>query len=226
MAKFKAILGALRGSISNNVFSHNTYGDYVRNRTTPVNPNTPAQAAVRLKFSENSGDFSNLLTPIQQQEWSDFAVSFPRTDSLGNTYILSGIAMFNSINQILRQYNLSVLTTPPLNLSVEKLLTVTTTFTVAAGLDFAFTPTPMGADTRMVFFMTSPLSGGIKFVKNRYRFVGVSSAAEASPIDLTGSYTTKFGAPVAGNRIGWKVFFLNDSNGAVDVALTGITAVT
>lgn len=222
MAKFRPILGSLRGSIADNVFSHNTFGDYIRRRTSPVNPNTPDQAAVRLIFGSNSVDFSNLLTPIQQQEWADFAVLHPRTDSLGNPYTLSGITMFNAINQVLQFYGIAAITTPPLNLDVEQLLSVTPTFAVVGGLDFAYTPTPLGADSRLVVFMTQPLSGGKKFVKNLYRSIQVSAAAAASPFDVTTAYTAKFGAPVAGNRIGWKVFILNDANGAVGTPLVGI----
>lgn len=88
----------LRGSIAGNVFSRGRAGAIVRNRTTPVNPNTQAQADFRYLFSQTAANYTT-LTKSQQEAWTEYAqmLTFWR-NRLGEPYTPSGRQVFQYCN--------------------------------------------------------------------------------------------------------------------------------
>lgn len=76
------------------------YGPYasiiIRNRVTPVDPDTPAQQTVRTRFSGSMAAWQ-ALTEAQRQAWEDFATGTPWVNSLGDDCRLTGSSMYMSI---------------------------------------------------------------------------------------------------------------------------------
>jgi len=83
-----------RGSIGGNVFSRNRYGNYMRARTAPVNPQTQRQSAIRAIMAEVSARWFNVLTEENRGSWNDFAANHPSTNKLGEVISLSGFNQF------------------------------------------------------------------------------------------------------------------------------------
>jgi hypothetical protein len=67
-------------------------------------------------------------------------------------------------------------------------------------MSIAYTATPLGAATYLAVFASPQRSAGRSFEAD-FRFIMVSTAAQASPIVPLAAYTAKFGVPVVGNRI-------------------------
>jgi hypothetical protein len=60
------------GSQANTVASRNRYGQYYRNRATPVNPHTSLQGTVRARLAINAATWRT-LTAAQRAGWGDLA---------------------------------------------------------------------------------------------------------------------------------------------------------
>src|SRR5438876_229394 len=57
------------GSLAGQTSSRNRFGQYVRSRATPVNPNSVAQAAVRARQSNNAAAWRT-ITDTQRAGWA------------------------------------------------------------------------------------------------------------------------------------------------------------
>ena len=87
------ILGAEGGAVfqkSGNQFS-------IRKRAKPVLKKTQAQTECRNRFESVAGIWRT-LTGTNQTEWEDESPNYPRTDSLGNPYTITGPMMQQSSN--------------------------------------------------------------------------------------------------------------------------------
>lgn len=112
MAKILFINGDQRGTVGGVVYSKNKYGSYVKQKVSPVQPNTDAQKAIKGIFSTISRSW-NGLTDTQKQAWNDFAAHNPITDAFGLTKVLSGNAMFGAIGFKILQAFPEILTDAP-----------------------------------------------------------------------------------------------------------------
>lgn len=186
------------GSYQGITSSHNRFGQYVRTRATPVNPNTTQQGVVRARMSANSALWRT-LTAAQRAGWSDLAASISRNDSLGSTYTFNGFMAFCSVNNNNAAAGNAGVTDAPALVTPATILTAVLTLTAAA-LSVAYTVTPLPAGARLFAFASPQRSAGRSFEAD-YRLLAVSAAAAASPANLYAAYVAKFGIPVVGNRI-------------------------
>lgn len=94
MVKFKGtLIGAASGSVGADVFSHNRGGQYIRNRTFPVQPNTALQLAVRGVLAAINGLWSG-LSQAQRDGWDVYARQVPLANPLGVLVNVGGKNMF------------------------------------------------------------------------------------------------------------------------------------
>lgn len=186
------------GSYQGVTSSHNRYGQYVRNRSMPVNPASSAQGIVRARLAANAADWRG-LTALQRAGWESLGGQMQRTDALGQTYTLNGFAAYCSVNNNKALAGDASVSAAPALVTPATILTATITLTNAA-LSIAYTPTPMPASTRIVTYASPQVSAGRSFEAD-IRFIQVSAAAAASPVDAFTAYSAKFGTPVAGNKV-------------------------
>lgn len=186
------------GSIAAQTSSRNSFGQYRRTRAIPVNPNTSFQAAVRGRISAAATDWKG-LTATQRAGWNDLGVYFTRTDSLGQTYRLSGFQAYVSIRSNLAAAGDAAITDAPLYALPDPMLTVTPTIGIAS-VSIAYTPTPVAAAER-VFISMSPQRSAGRAYEGDLRLISVTAAAAASPASILTSYQARFGVPIVGNRI-------------------------
>lgn len=223
--KFQSnILSEARGKLNGMVFSRNRYAAIIRNKTSPVNPQTSSQALQRQNFGALSASFRD-LTAMQIAAWNAASENWPRNNVFGQQYLQSGLNLYVGLNTNLLNANQTGITEPPAPVELPVLVfgaitNTTTTQTVA------FTPTPVPTGYSLIIAATAPVSAGRNFLKNRYRIISVQAAAAASPADTFSDYTAKFGTPVAGMRIGFKIYLINDTTGQASVPLfaSSITA--
>lgn len=217
----------LRGSINGNVFSRNGNGAYIRNRTTPTNPQTSKQIAVRSKLAYYSTAWRG-LTNAQREAWATAAPAFPYTNRLGQPSVYSGQQLFMKFNQQGSQIGITDLyVTPPspATFPITTLGAVTTTLTnsVLTAFTVAFTQIGSASDFTFEIFVTPGLSAGISNPgTGKFRLLKTLVADDPSPMDLKTAYLALFGSPAAGSKIHIKVLTVSNITGQVQIS--GITS--
>ena len=83
------IFSQASGSIAGMTFSHNRGGQYVRNRSTPTNPDSPAQQAIRAALASAVAQWKN-LTDANRESWANYAANTPVVNRLGDSVFLTG----------------------------------------------------------------------------------------------------------------------------------------
>lgn len=186
------------GSYQGVTSSRNRFGQYVRTRATPVNPNSTFQSTVRARLSNNAAAWRG-LTDVQREGWISLGASITRTDSLGQTYNLTGFDAYCLVNNNNAAAGNSLVATAPAILDPGTLLTATVTLTNAA-FSIAYTTTPLSAGVRLFTYASPQRSAGRNF-ENDYRLIAVSAAAAASPANVFSAYQARLGTPVTGNKV-------------------------
>lgn len=219
--KYSALVSDARGKLNGSVASKNRYGQYLRNKITPVNPQTNHQMAVRGQFAALSSQWST-LTQQQRDSWRTAGEDSPETNIFGDTVVLQPNVFFIKRNMLLTTAGLPVIKTAVKTTEIEYQNVALETLTTSSMIiDLEHARFNEGAD-KMVVYATRPMSAGREFLKNDYRVIGVltesdfsdgSSYKKAEIIDL---YTNRFGNPIEGSRIGVAVKCVN-ATGAVSL---------
>lgn len=133
--KFKGtIIGQASGSYASNTFSHNRGGQYIRNRSIPVNPNSTQQQAVRNAMNLYANRWRTALTQAQRDGWAAYSAAVPIPDSLGEPRDIGGIAMYSRNNIPRRQSGLSAVNAAPAALVLGTVTPPTITGIAATGI--------------------------------------------------------------------------------------------
>jgi len=201
LIKYGSLAGAISGALGNDVFSHNRYGPYVRNRVVPtkvVNEYTLGARGILIDASQAWG----ALTDAQMLAWRTWADSNPITNRLGDKQILTPHAAFVQCNARILVGAGTKIDVPPAEGAPPALLTMVTTFDIGlAGTEVAYTVTPLGAG-HCLYVQAAVLSNpGQRYYRNKLKLVDVTAAAAASPYDWLAAVETRFGTLAVGNRV-------------------------
>lgn len=79
------------GSIGASTYSHNRYGQYIRARSIPVNPNTTRQVDVRNTMRALTIGWSTILTQDQRDAWTVYAHNITWLNALSDSVFLTGL---------------------------------------------------------------------------------------------------------------------------------------
>lgn len=186
------------GSRAEQTASRNRFGQYLRNRATPVNPNSTAQGGVRARLAASAAAWRT-ITDAQRAGWESLGEQMVRTDALGQSYELNGFQAFCSVRNNLALGGGTLSADAPALVTPDALLTATLTATTAA-LSLAYTATPLPTGAKLFVYASPQRSAGRSF-EGDFRWIFASAAAAASPANILSAYTAKFGVPVEGNRI-------------------------
>lgn len=186
------------GSYQGMTASRNRFGQYMRTRAAPVQPNTVAQLNQRARFTTNAAAW-RALTDAQRYGWASLGAMMTRTDSLGSSYTLNGFMAYCSINNNKLDAGDAAVSAAPTIVTPGDLISATITLTAVA-FSIAYTATPLAAATRLFVWVSSQQSAGRNFNAD-YRLLAVTAAAAASPHNALAAYTAKWGVPVVGNKI-------------------------
>ena len=102
--KFGAMVVGARGTAGGLIFSANKSGPYVRAWSKGANPQTSLQQSQRATLGDLAGRWRD-LTVAEQDDWIDYADDAAQelTNSLGETYFISGFNWYVRINLHLLQ---------------------------------------------------------------------------------------------------------------------------
>jgi hypothetical protein len=221
------MVGQLSGSTGSTVASHNKFGSYFRSRTIPVNPNSAAQLDVRNLFAEITQQWRN-MTGEEILAWNAAALNVTLYDALGVAYTPTGHQFHQSINTGVRIYNpaAALLTEPPAPAPPAGLLTITPALAKAGAKTVAYTATPLGAGVKAVIETTRSISAGRTYIgRSEYKQTLITAAAAASPADIDAGYTSIYGEPEVGLKVGVRVFLLQ-ADGQRSAPVSAVAIVT
>lgn len=192
----------IRGSLAGQVHSRNTFGNYIRQKVSPVQPRTSRQLEIRELFTSFSRRFSQVLADEQQEAWRQAAASAPVRDVFGDSITLTGINLYTRLNSLRALMGLDPLDEPPpvVEVGAPKLTNVVAN-PEAPALTVDFSPSPVPADTYLFIWATEPLNPGVAFVAHKLRLLTVLPPGTASPAELFPTYAERFGGLTNGKRI-------------------------
>lgn len=219
--KFSALISEMRNKLNGSVFSKNRAGNFLRNKVTPVNPQSMAQQAVRAVFGAVSSAWRG-LTETQVNAWNALAGNVPYTDIFGDTKYLSGLQLHQKYNTNLQSVGVAMISNAPELIVVPS--SAVTGFDVAidtgaidAGITVAGSTTvPLGFTA--VMFATPPLGVGISYAKSQLRKIGTVAASGAYDSQFNSLYTDKYGVPAVGSKVFVRIHLVSNTTGQNSVA--------
>lgn len=110
LVKFGGGITQMSGSIAGNTFARNRYGNYVRARTKPTNPNSTSQQLVRSALNTLTVRWSQVLSAEQRAAWNLYGTSVSMLNKLGESTFLTGFNHYIRSNS-----NLVRLCLPPVD---------------------------------------------------------------------------------------------------------------
>lgn len=197
------LIGRLSKSAGSITAAYNKFGSYLRNRVTPTNPQSSFQNTVRGQFGDLATGWRT-LSDVQKEGWISLGTNMERQDSLGQTYTLTGLQAYISVNHNLQTTAQTLVTNAPA-LQLPDVPAVGTLTISAAGGTVSLAYTPPADGEFVLVFVSRPVSDGKMFLSSsEYKLIKVAANADTSPIALGTLYTTRFGS-ITG-KAGDKVF--------------------
>lgn len=221
MAKilYSALVSDMRNKLNGSVMSKNRYGNYVRNKVTPTNPQTTSQVAARNRLATWSQAWRG-ITQSQRNGWISGASSFPIIDIFGQSKILAGNALFTQLNVNLALVGASDIADLPEPVAIPALTALSVTAAEGTpALSVVFAPTPVGTGFALLVEATPPIPPSRQFVKNQFRVIATVAAAGSSPFNALTAYQAKFGDPVAGQVIYVRIRLISTTTGQAGIPL-------
>lgn len=166
-----------RGSIGGQVFSRNRFGNYIRARITPVNPQSSRQNLIRAVIQQLAQRWSNVLTQLERDAWEVYAGNIVRQNKLGAQIFLTGFNQYIRSNSIRSQSVDTIIDVGPTTLTLPPgdPLMIGTVSTATQQISVAFDETLNWVDQddgRMYIFMSEPKNAGVNFVGGPFRLAG------------------------------------------------------
>lgn len=109
----------MSGSIAGNTFARNRFGNYVRSRTKPVNPNSDRQVQARSIIAQLAEQWGETpMTAAIRIAWGIYAAAIAMQNKLGETIHLSGFNHFVRSNAAILACGGTLVTAAPTVLSL------------------------------------------------------------------------------------------------------------
>lgn len=224
--KFSALISEMRNKLNGSVFSKNRAGNYLRNKVTPVNPNTSFQALSRSRLAARSQAWSSLGESVINS-WNAATGTFAKTDIFGDLKNPTGKNLYTSLNINLSKIGAANITTPPLPVAVAGIVgMVPQQFDVSVpSFSLEWDSGAIPANTAWLVEATAGLSPGVRFVKSEYRVIATLPAATATTVSIVAAYEAKFGLPTVGTNVWVRVTPISTTTGISGIAVTNYNGV-
>lgn len=138
LAKYGGGIVQMSGSIAGNVHARNRFGNYMRARTTPVNPNTSRQVTARSRVALLAEEWREVLTNAERQAWNTYANGVSWLNALGEVVHLTGFNMFVRTNAAYMQVGSRQNTAPVILSLAEQDPTFSVALSAANGITVTF----------------------------------------------------------------------------------------
>lgn len=215
--KYSALVSDMRNKLNGSVLSKNRYGSYIRNKVTPVNPQTSFQVEQRGNLASLSAQWRG-LTDEQREGWRALSEQLPKTDIFGDSKKVSANALYVGLNLPLLALGQSPNESAPQPVSIPAVFLSNLIAQVDTGANYALSitisPATVPAGYALVVYATPSYSPGISFVKNQYRSLGAFTPS-GGVVNLMTAYTARFGNMVVGNKISIRCALVSTDSGQI-----------
>lgn len=189
------------GSIAGNTYARNRFGNYIRPRTKPVNPNSAGQVLIRSALSFYAARWHDTLDAAQRIAWGTYAAAIAMKNRLGETVYLTGFNHFIRSNVVREQLNYAKCDDGPLELTLPE---KDPTFAVAAYVtpqQLSITwddtlPWKLIAASAMGLWMGQPQAVTRNFFGGPWRLTGAIDAGSPTPYLGAPSFTLVLGQKI------------------------------
>lgn len=230
VVKFGGGISEIRGSIAGSTFSRNSSGAIIRQKVTPVNPNTVKQSASRLLFGATSSSWRS-LSDADRASFNTYAPDYTRINVFGDNVPLTGQQLFMKLRQNQVQQGMATVDTciPPVDVPGTNFTAID-----ADVSDGTITITALGATNAnqvIGVYATAPYSAGKTYTANNlYRYIQTKPVSTAAgDLDITAAYEAATGLDVGsmavGTRLSVKVIMYDTRNGQPSAAYSQAAAV-
>lgn len=209
-------VGEIRKSAGGTTYSKGHYGNFFKNKTSPTNPNTDYQIDVRNALRLLSKAFS-VLSDNAINAWNALGAQMNRTNSLGQSYTLTGINVYNELNgNLLNAGEAKIDVAPSKSLdnvpAIDNFVidAVATPGTEDLTVNFA---TPIAADEKMIIESTGIIPNGVRYFKNFKQFA-ILDNAKVTGDSIETEFIARFGAiPTLGEKAVFRAKLINTATG-------------
>jgi hypothetical protein len=204
MAIFTAgpAVSEIRGSAGGTTFSRNRFGAYTRQRTKPVNPNSPAQVQARSRLSALTVYWRDTLTQAQRDAWDAYAAATTWKNALGMDIKLTGLNHFLRAGQLRLQAGEAVIAAAPATPGIPAEEDLWTAAATVAGntIDVTYTFGTSVDDQVYNFFASRPYAASKNFFAGPWRYIGSVVGDSGTPPTSPASFAYPW-TLVAGQRV-------------------------
>ncbi len=212
--KWGAIVVDGRGKLGGHVFTKTRSGATMRTKVTPVNPQSAAQASARSRLGGNS-QFWAQLAEDERLSWNSLASETSKTNVFGDQYFPSGKNLFTSVNNNLLLVGANRVQLAP---SFGELPFIINMSVVINAVDLTINLSIEKEGELIGNTLVIEASKGMS--PGRYNFDGTYRLITTSPNGvipnesvLWEAYTSKFGLPSVGSKIGFRCYYINSTAG-------------
>jgi len=186
LVKFGGGVTDMRGSIGGTVYSRNKSGAIARARTTPINPKTALQSAIRAILAFVSQLWRTGTTAAQKAAWAVFAANVPAKNKLGEVISLSGFNQFVKSNTAAQNAGLPNVAAAPVvfTLPGEDPTLAVVVSEAAQTIAVTFDATRDWADednAALLVYMGVPQDDSIEFFDGPWRYAGAILGDDTTP---------------------------------------------
>jgi hypothetical protein len=187
------------GSYAGITSSRNRFGQYVRNRRSPVQPvGTGRRAFIRNAFGAASAAWAALNVDAQAA-WDAFAESHPVVNSLGASVVLTGHQMYVAVQTQRTNVGLDASTLPPESTATPAISDIT--FVPDDAPTVSLNVTADAVPGFLLSAYTPPLSAGRRFPPRFWQASSTALVEGSQALDDSTKYVAEFGTMVIGTRI-------------------------
>jgi hypothetical protein len=193
LIKFGGGITGMSGSMGGNTFARNRYGNYLRNRTKPVNPNSSAQQKIRSALAELSEMWHDTLTLVMRTAWNAYGNAVAMKNRIGETTYLTGFNHFLRSNIPRVQSTYAFIQAGPTTLALPEKDTVWSLVADQATNKLTITydgtlPWKTEANAHLMVWCGEPQLGTHNFFNGPWKYAGYIDQAAANPIVMSAPY--------------------------------------
>lgn len=200
LIQFGDIVTGMRGSVGGATYGNSPAGFTKRNKPVPIQPISAVRTTTRSRFTYIQGLWRT-LDDDQRTAWQAATINFPRVNSLGITYYLTGINLFCYCNMGQLYIGQPIITDPPAPWSFEE-YSYGDQFIDVSALDFdynfIFTPS---LGIAFDVWATPSISPGISSPRNIWVRLGSYPDSTSMPFNIWNLYVAKVGIPLVGQNV-------------------------
>lgn len=168
------------GSMGTVTWSRNKGGYYVRNRSTPTNPNSSRQQTTRTLFGTYASFWSTTLSQANRDAWNTYAQTHTIKDAIGRDIYINGLCWFVMFSTRLVDAGLAGNAVPPAGAAPGGLTSFDCDISAITTVDVVFAPVLPGGHV-LQLWMTLPGTAGQTPNFKQARLVSYSPADQATP---------------------------------------------